>query len=171
MSDARVDDEDDLADELELSAELIRRLRQLEAFVPPEEMGDLWIFPPLDDPHEAQEFVLFTRMAGEDERAVYSARHQGARPDDGAPPPGDGGEARNGHPPSEETGNGGPEQAVIEHGRAPAERIPGLVRDLLRRLGDDRAPAHVAIQGSRRRWDELVTRAAGSEATGEGRAA
>ncbi len=170
MDNARVDQADELAEELELSAELIRRLRQLEAFVPPEEMGELWIFPPLDEPHEAREFVLFTRMAGEDERAVYSARHRGAGPD-GAPAPGDGGEARNGHPPSEGAGNGAPEQAVIEHGRAPAERMPGLVRDLLRRLGDDRAPTHVAIQGSRRRWDELVTRAAGSEPAGEGRAA
>jgi hypothetical protein len=166
MDGARVDD----ADDLELTAELTRRLRQLEAFVPPEEMGELWIFPPLDEPHEAREFVLFTRMAGDDERAVYSARHRGAGTD-GVPEPEARGEAQNGHPPPEGSGGDAPEQAVIEHGRAPAERIPGLVRDLLRRLGDDRAPAHVDIQGSRRRWDELVTRAAGSEPTGEGRAA
>lgn len=157
-------------DDLELSVELIRRLRQLEDFVPPEEMGQVWIFPPLEEPEGIQEFVLFTRVAGDDERAVYSARH---RPGENGAPPGAGGNgaadaegvSRNGDNPSEGAGHGGPGQAVVEHGRAPADRLPGLVEDLLRRLGDEREPLHVRIEGSRRCWDELVTRVAdGGEA-------
>lgn len=162
------------ADEVELSAELIRRLRHLEDFVSPELMGELWIFPPLDEPEGTREFVLFTRMDGDGERAVYSARHRPGD-DDGARAAAAGngaGDAAarsgNGGAPERTAGGEAPEQAVVEHGRAPAERLPGLVEALLRRLGDERAPVHVAIEGSRRRWDELVTRLAGTTPGGGG---
>lgn len=161
------------AGDLELSAELVRRLRQLEDVVPPEEMGDVWIFPPLEEPEGSREFVLFTRVAGDDERAVYSARH---RPGGNGTPPREGhdgadidvGNTQNGKSPQNGSSAGRPGQAVVEHGRAPADRVPGLVEALLRRVGDERAPAHVVIDGSRRRWDELVTRVAGADSSGDG---
>lgn len=166
------DELDDL-EELELSSELVRRLRQLEDVVPPEEMGEVWIFPPLEEPEGSREFLLFTRVAGDEERAVYSARHRPpgseAAAENGKGGGTDGrGDARNGGDPHNGSSPGRPGQAVVEHGRAPADRVPGLVEALLRRVGDERAPAHVVIDGSRRRWDELVTRAAGVASSGGG---
>ena len=165
-------------DQADLSAELVRRLRHLEHFVPPEQMGEIWIFPPLEEPEGTREFVLFTRMSGDEEREVYSARERrdgpegsgrgrngngdhaaaaatngnGSRVNGGTPTDGNGVGASRG------SGREGLAQAIVEHGRAPAGRLPGLVESLLRRLGDQRAPVHVAIEGSRRRWDDLVTR-------------
>lgn len=165
-------------DQADLSAELVRRLRHLEHFVPPEQMGEIWIFPPLEEPEGTREFVLFTRMSGDEERQVYSARDRRDGPEGSAPGTnGDGAHAAaaatngngsrgNGGAPTDENGDGAPgggareelAQAIVEHGRAPAGRLPGLVESLLRRLGDQRAPVHVAIEGSRGAWDDLVTR-------------
>lgn len=165
-------------DQADLSAELIRRLRHLEYFVPPEQMGEIWIFPPLEEPEGTREFVLFTRMSGDEERQVFSARERRGGPEGSAPgAEGNGehalaaaengnGSRLNGGPPPDGNGDRASEgsgsdelaQAIVEHGRAPAGRLPGLVESLLRRLGDQRAPVHVSIEGSRRRWDDLVTR-------------
>lgn len=164
-------------DDAELSSDLIRRLRGLERWVSPKQMGEVWIFPPLDEPEGTREFMLFTRMAGDDEREVYSARLRLDAPGKAAVG-NNGGPGRNGGSadPAKENGTEGvhpshdgverpevagrpaPDQAVVEHGSAPAERMPALVERFLRRMGDDRPPVHVRIDGSRQRWDELVTR-------------
>lgn len=158
--------------------ELVRRLRQLEHRVPPEELDELWIFPPLEDPEGTREFLLFTRAAGPRTRRVYSARSRGRGEDGGkerAPVHGAAGE--NGDPRSADAaadpssvpgpvngerrnGDGADSgfQSVVEHGRVPAERLPRIVERFLRRLGEERTPVHVQLDGSVDRWGELLSR-------------
>lgn len=146
-----------------LTEEVGRRLRELEGTVPPTEIGELWVFPPLDEPEASHEFVLFTRFGDNGTRRLYSARVP-PDPEEHRELPGPGGYSRE---PDREManrrngdGNGTepevPEQRVTEHGAMPAGRLPGLVQRFRRRLGDDRAPVHVEIDGSRERWLELL---------------
>lgn len=134
-----------------LNPELRSRLAALRRAVPPSEIGELWVFPPLDEPEGTREFFLFTRMAEEGARRLYTARV----------PPG----SENGHAGTAASGNGegagngahGLEaQEVTEHGRVPAGRIPGLVERFRRRLEEEREPIHVHIDGSEVRWERFL---------------
>lgn len=149
------------ASAVELSEELAGRLRALGRSVSPEEIGDLWIFPPLSDVEESAEFFLFTRLLERDRRRVYSARlPPGAADGNGA---GAAGNGRGGTGGEGAGGNGGPGsrshapgQEITEHGSVPAGRMPRLVERFRRRLEDDGEPVHVIIDGRRERWVRLV---------------
>ena len=113
---------------------LAARLGHLGQAVPPPLIADLWLFPPLPDVESSAEFLLFTRIVEDDVRALYSARLVPA--------------------------NGKPaHQVVVEHGRAPADRVSKLVSGLQRRLGGSAPPRHVPIEGDQERWQALLDRA------------
>lgn len=153
-----------------VSQEVSRRLQAVGRAVSPEEIGDLWIFPPLRDVEHSAEFLLFTRRLEEGMLRLYSARLLHATDGSGdngaaAPENGDGQHAGNGDGPSgaegSYRGNGsGPEmrQEITEHGSVPADRVQGLVVRFRRRLGDDGEPRHVSIDGREERWLELFDR-------------
>ncbi len=153
-----------------VSQEVSRRLQAVGRAVSPEEIGDLWIFPPLRDVEHSAEFLLFTRRLEEGKLRLYSARLRHGTDDrsgeNGAAPVENG----NGHG----GGNGdgrhvdgsyradgaGPEmrQEITEHGSVPADRVQGLVVRFRRRLGDEGEPRHVSIDGREDRWRELFDR-------------
>jgi FAD/FMN-containing dehydrogenase len=108
-----------------------RRLQLLGSVVPPLEIAELWVFPPLPEVDASAEFFLFTRIQEGNRRALYSAR---LLPENGSP-------AR---------------QVVEEHGSVPADRLPRLVGRLQRRLGEHHCPLHVVIDGQAGRWQELL---------------
>lgn len=144
-----------------LTEEVSLRLRQLQTRVPPTEIGELWVFPPLDEPEGTREFVLFTRFGDNGTRRLYSAR---IPPSDEEhrelPGPSGYTREREREMANRRNGDGGddrevPEQRITEHGAMPAGRLPGLVQRFRRRLGDDRTPIHLEIGGSRDRWLEL----------------
>lgn len=153
-----------------LSEAMSRRLRELEETVPPSEVGELWVFPPLDEPEGTEEFVLFTRLGDNGTRRLYSSR---------VPPsdevrrelPGPSGYTRQAEREMANQGSrdgragaedGGADQQVTEHGAMPERRLPGLVERFRRRLEEDRAPVHLRIDGSRERWAQLVRPASGN---------
>lgn len=117
--------------ELTGDAGIDRRLNALGRVVPPPEIAELWVFPPLEEMQSSSEFLLFTRFVDERRRQVYSARM--------AP--------LNGHP---------ARQVVVEHGCVPADRVPRLVGNMQRRLGEARQPVHLVIDGEAERWRALV---------------
>ena len=104
------------------------------------------MFPPLSGVESSAEFFLFTRFLDGGSRGLYSARMV---PANGAPS----------------------HQVIVEHGRVPAERVPRLIGQLQRRLGQGAPPRHVVIDGEQQRWEDLLNdaRAAIREngATGE----
>jgi hypothetical protein len=108
------------------------RIRELGRTVSPSEIAELWVFPPLSGLDGSAEFFLFTRVDG-DRRRLYSA----------SLPPG-----------VEANGTSG--QRITEHGLVPPDRLPRMVRQLQRRLGESAEPKHVEIDGCDRRWAELV---------------
>ena len=111
------------------------RLGDLERQVPPPSIADVWLFPPLERVEASEEFLLFTTYLEDGARSLHSARMM---PENGAPA----------------------HQIVVEHGRAPARRIPGLVAALQRRLGQAAPVRHVAIEGDGERWASFVRQAA-----------
>ncbi|MDE2719476.1 hypothetical protein [Candidatus Palauibacter polyketidifaciens] len=122
------------------------RLGDLGRRIPPPRIADVWLFPPLPQVEESSEFFLFTRILEDGGRALYSARMVPA--------------------------NGTPaHQVVVEHGRAPANRVPGLVAGLQRRLGQPAAVRHVPIEGDGKRWEALLeqSREAGASVDPAGR--
>lgn len=106
------------------------RLQALARTVPPLEISELWVFPPITALETSAEFFLFTRLQGEDRRGLYSARLH----------------AENGS---------GDRQVVVEHGSVPADRVPRLIESLQRRLGGGLEPFHVVIDGRHDRWEEM----------------
>ncbi len=80
---------------------------------------------------DSAEFFLFTRFLEGGSRGLYSAR---LVPANGAPA----------------------HQVIVEHGRVPAERVPKLIGQLQRRLGQGAPPRHVVIDGERGRWENLL---------------
>lgn len=183
-----------------VSEEVARRLRAVGRAVSPEEIGDLWIFPPLEDVEHSAEFLLFTRKLEEGKLRLYSARLRrvAADPDEngmaagngtaaavngtghaagidghgsgasgGGPPANGNGNGAHGHGASVNGNGAGPRAATVrqqitEHGTVPADRIPGLVIRLRRRLGDDGEPRHVLIDGRAERWHELLPQERGA---------
>jgi hypothetical protein len=109
------------------------RLRELGRTVSPSEIAEVWVFPPLETLEGSTEFFLFTRFYG-DRRRLYSAcLSPGVRP------------------------NGNSGQRITEHGLVPADRVPLMVAQLQRRLGEFSNPLHLEIGGSDERWAELTT--------------
>ncbi len=150
-----------------LDAEVGRRLLELEGVIPPTEIGELWVFPPLEEPEGSREFVLFTRFGDNGTRRLYSARVPPSREERRELPGPDGyTRERDRKMANRRNGDGGdaaaelPDQRITEHGEIPAGRLPGLVQRFRRRLGDDRVPVHVQVDGSRERWIELLGPAA-----------
>lgn len=172
-------------------SDLVKRLQHLEHRVPPDELDELWIFPPLEETEGTREFLLFTRQAGRETRRVYSARVEGTGEKNGAgeamarnasgsgdaPSAGSGSNTSpstpsvNGNGLDGDDGSGGPDgsrlQSIVEHGRVPAERLPRIVERFLRRLGEERVPVHVELDGSPDRWGKLLADVAPGETGGE----
>jgi hypothetical protein len=117
---------------------LATRLSAVEQHVPPPQIADIWLFPPLPDVLESSDFVLFTRIVDHDTRALFSARMV---PENGSPA----------------------HQVIVEHGSAPADRVPKLVQGLQRRLGPDGAARHVRIDGQPERWQTLLAETRGDD--------
>ncbi|UCG76277.1 MAG: hypothetical protein JSV95_02960 [Gemmatimonadota bacterium] len=110
-----------------------RRLRELGRTVSPTQIAELWVFPPLSTLQGSSEFFLFTRFEG-DRRRLYSAFL----------PPG-------------ASVNGTSGQRITEHGVVPADRVPRMVAQLQRRLGEPAQPLHVEIAGSEERWAQITS--------------
>lgn len=143
----------------ELDPEITGRLRDLERSVQPEEICELWIFPPLSEIDGSAEFFLFTRFAEDDRRGLCSARLR-RRPDgevvgDGPDRPEVNGSARNGEDGASDQVRA-VRQKITEHGSVPADRLPRLVERFRKRLGEDEEPLHFRIEGSPSRWKRLV---------------
>ncbi|MFQ5690670.1 MAG: hypothetical protein ACE5HQ_10400 [Gemmatimonadota bacterium] len=115
-----------------------QRLGALGEVVPPPEIAELWVFPPLVDVDASAEFFLFTRLVDGTRRGVYTAR---VLPENGA-------SAR---------------QVIVEHGSVPANRVALLVDRFQRRLGSDHRPAHYVIEGRPERWTELIAARSAAE--------
>lgn len=114
------------------------RLHALGQIVPPLEIAELWVFPPLEDVDQSAEFFLFTRFLDGEQRTLYSARMVPA--------------------------NGSPaRQIVVEHGSVPADRVPRLVGQLERRLGRHHPPRHIAVRGKADIWEALLAPADDSD--------
>lgn len=112
-------------------AALATRLCDVERRVPIPRIADVWLFPPLPDVVTSSEFLLFTTMLEGETRALFSARWV---PENGSPA----------------------HQIIIEHGTAPADRLPRLVSKLQERLGQPAPARHVPIEGEPDRWQELL---------------
>lgn len=106
-----------------IAPETIGRLRMLAGSIPPEELSEVWVFPPLPDLDDSGEFVLFTRRMSEGVFRVCAAEFT------------DGEQAR-----------------VTVYGAVPETRVMNLVAGFQRRLGDRREPLHLPIFGSTDRW-------------------
>jgi len=110
-----------------IAPETIGRLRMLASNIPPEELSEVWVFPPLPDLEDSQEFVLFTRRMSEGVFRVCAAeftRGESAR--------------------------------VTVYGAVPEARVMNVVAGFQRRLGDRREPLHLPIFGSVDRWRLVV---------------
>lgn len=124
---------------------LATRLSELEQRVPPPQIADVWLFPPLPDMESSAEFLLFTRFLENDARALYSARMVPA--------------------------NGTPaHQIVVEHGTAPADRVPKLVQGLQKRLGQVGDARHIEIAGDHERWRAFIDDTRETDRAGDGAA-
>jgi len=145
------------------------RLRDVEARIDPEQIVDVWIFPPLRDLDDSSEFVVLSRSVPDGRRRLYTAGLRRRPPE---PPPAEEGteeaESAAAEPGAPEgAASRAPTHEVTEHGVVPAERLPRLLERFRRRIGEQHEPRHVAIQGSRARWEALVPRPAGGEDGGE----
>ena len=114
-------------------APVASRLNELSQIVSPLEISELWVFPPLAEMNDSEEFFLFTRFFEGEIRRVYSAR---VIPENGSPT----------------------QQIVTEHGTVPADRVSRLVGRLQRRAGQMGEPRHVVIDGRLQRWEKLLER-------------
>lgn len=106
-----------------ITEETAGRLKRLAGSIPPEELSEVWVFPPLDDVEGSDEFHLFTRAMDEGVYRVCAAEFSG-----------------------EEIAR------VTVYGAVPEARVPRLVSGFRDRLGDGRAPLYLPIFGSMARW-------------------
>lgn len=106
-----------------ITEETAGRLKRLAGSIPPEELSEVWVFPPLDDVEGSDEFHLFTRAMDDDVYRVCAAEFSG-----------------------EEVAR------VTVYGAVPEARVPRLVSGFRDRLGDGRAPLYLPIFGSLERW-------------------
>jgi len=142
------------------------RLRDVEARVDPDQIAEVWIFPPLPDLEDSSEFVVLSRYVPDGRRRLYTAGlrrraspRMGGEPEEGAPErPEPGGAEPDGASP--DGGEPLSTHEVTEHGVVPADRVPRLLERFRRRIGEEHEPRHVPIEGSRDRWEALVPRPA-----------
>ncbi len=110
-----------------ITPETIERLRKLAGSIPPEELSEVWVFPPLPDLEDSEEFVLFTRRVADGVFRVCAAEFAG-----------------------------GETVRVTVYGAVPETRVMNLVAGFRRRLGDRRDPLYLPIFGSSDRWRLVV---------------
>ena len=127
------------------------RLRRLAGRIPPDELSEVWVFPPLEDIEGSDEFHLFTRRMSEGVYRVCAAEFPGDASANG--------EAR--------AANAG-EPRVTVYGAVPESRVPRLVAGFRDRLGDGREPLYLPIYGSLERWRLAVGVDADAGAGGSG---
>ena len=147
-----------------VDSDLAVRLRALEHSVSPAEISDLWVFPPLPDLEDSEDFVLFTRVLPDEMRRVCRAefaeavvtngngQHVNGRNGNGA--------TGEGHSNGNGNGNGNgsefPVARITEYGRVPSKRVQRVVDGFRRRLGDDREPLHIRVDGCPDSWIRLL---------------
>lgn len=141
------------------SAPVIERLRDVERRMDPAEIAGVWIFPPLPDLEESSEFVLLSRYLDDGRLRLYTSglrrrarKVESAERAAGEAGGGSGSEGGPSAPPP------GADHEVTEHGAVPADRLPRLLDRFRRRIDQEADPRHVAIGGSRERWEALVPR-------------
>jgi len=139
-------------DQREIISELTAgRLRRLAGRIPPDELAEIWVFPPLEDVDGSDEFHLFTRRMSEGVYRVCAAEFPGDAKN-GAEANGaaaNGAAAANG---SGQVGEAAGEPRVTVYGAVPESRVPRLVAGFRDRLGDGREPLYLPIYGSLERW-------------------
>ncbi len=150
-----------------LDLDLSDRLRALEHSVPPTEISDLWVFPPLPDLEDSGDFVLFTRVLPDEMRRICRVEFAEASGTNGI------GQQTNEHGDDvagagrthgNGTGNGNgngsgagsPVARITEYGRVPSKRVQRVVDGFRRRLGDDREPLHLRVDGCLDSWLQML---------------
>lgn len=133
------------------------RLRRLAGRIPPDELSEVWVFPPLEDVEGSDEFHLFTRRMSEGVYRVCAAEFAGDS-ENGAEPDAAGAEVG---------GKVAGLPRVTVYGAVPESRVPRLVAGFRDRLGDGRDPLYLPIYGSLERW-RLAVGVDPDEATSEG---
>ena len=125
------------------------RLRRLAGRIPPDELSEVWVFPPLEDIDGSDEFHLFTRRMSEGVYRVCAAEFPGD-PDGNGTTNGAANGTANGT--AAVDGNKAGEPRVTVYGAVPESRVPRLVAGFRDRLGDGRQPLYLPIYGSLERW-------------------
>lgn len=152
------------------------RLRRLAGRIPPDELSEVWVFPPLEDIEGSDEFHLFTRRMSEGVYRVCAAEFPG----NGGKGDAEGGSDGSATGASASTGDGkkAGEPRVTVYGAVPESRVPRLVAGFRDRLGDGREPLYLPIYGSLERWrlavgvdDDAAEQAQGGSAPPEDDAA
>ena len=153
-----------------VDSDLAIRLQALGHSVSPTEISDLWVFPPLPDLEDSGDFVLFTRVLPDEMRRVCRVEFAEAVPTNGNGHQVNGrngngnGVAGNGQTTDNGNGNGnghGPDTPVAritEYGRVPSKRVQRVVDGFRRRLGDDREPLHIRVDGCPDSWLQVLAR-------------
>ena len=150
-----------------VDSELATRLHALGRSVSPVEISELWVFPPLPDIEDSGEFVLFTRVLADEMRRVCAVAFEDGVADNGAVPVngngnGNGTASLNGNGNGHGAGNGngaglsGPTVRITEYGRVPSNRVQRVVDGFRRRLGDDREPLHLRVDGCPHSWVSML---------------
>lgn len=124
------------------------RLRRLAGRIPPDELSEVWVFPPLEDIEGSDEFHLFTRRMSEGVYRVCAAVFPGDSGKDAAADGAANGSASATAVDGKTTG----EPRVTVYGAVPESRVPRLVAGFRDRLGDGREPLYLPIYGSLERW-------------------
>lgn len=130
------------------------RLRRLAGRIPPDELSEVWVFPPLEDIEGSDEFHLFTRRMSEGVFRVCAAEFPGDGGKNDAAGGTNGSAAGSATGSSATTGDGkkAGEPRVTVYGAVPESRVPRLVAGFRDRLGDGREPLYLPIYGSLERW-------------------
>lgn len=132
------------------------RLRRLAGRIPPDELSEVWVFPPLEDIEGSDEFHLFTRRMSEGVYRVCAAEFPGDSGKEGAAAAAAGGAANGAANGSASAtvvdGKRAGEPRVTVYGAVPESRVPRLVAGFRDRLGDGREPLYLPIFGSLERW-------------------
>lgn len=126
------------------------RLRRLAGRIPPDELSEVWVFPPLEDIEGSDEFHLFTRRMSEGVYRVCAAEFPGDGGKDDAAGGANG--SATGSSATTVDGKKAGEPRVTVYGAVPESRVPRLVAGFRDRLGDGREPLYLPIYGSLERW-------------------
>ncbi|HKK28373.1 MAG TPA: hypothetical protein VKB18_09850 [Gemmatimonadota bacterium] len=142
------------------STPVIERLRDVERRMDPAEIAGVWIFPPLPDLEASSEFVLLSRYLTDGRLRLYTSglRRRAREAESAAGDAGEAGGTGSGSEGASSSPPTGADHEVTEHGAVPADRLPRLLDRFRRRIDQEADPRHVAIEGSRERWEALVPR-------------